>query len=58
MKPRRHDGGRFVRITTASDAPIACEPIVKSGGLRELGGGKPRPRVELEPFGALVLERA
>ena len=52
------DGRRFVWITNASDAPLSCEPLVKSGSLRELGGGKVRSRVELEPFGVVVLERA
>jgi len=54
-----HDDGRqFVWLTNASDAKLACEPIVKKGSLRELGGGKVRPSVELEPFGVVVLERA
>lgn len=51
------DGRRFVWVTNASDAQLTCEPILASGRLRELEGGSVRSRVELEPFGVVVLER-
>ncbi len=53
-----HDDGRcFTWFINASDAAQSCEPIVARGTLHELEQGQPRRRVDLEPFGVLVLER-
>jgi hypothetical protein len=54
-----HESGRrFVWFINSSDAPLSVSPMVATGVLRELGESDTRTRVDLEPFGVVVLERA
>jgi endo-1,4-beta-mannosidase len=51
------DGRRFVWFINASDAKLACQPVLASGSLSLLDGEERRTTIELEPFGVNVLER-